>query len=182
LRHFVLNAIAALGCWIGWQFPLRWWLNLFVTHQRQNEHIEALRATWDSAVTPAEAHQIIDTLAKGIDPDTGEMLHLDSCLNNPHTIRALFLASKALDAVARRSEANEGRPGKAGKPWSAPEEERLLRAFDAGATVDELASNHERSSSGIASRLVRFGRIKDRSEVQAPRSTTSSFDRAPEMR
>ena len=118
-------------------------------------------------MTPAEAQQIIDTLAKGVDPETGEVLPPDSCLNSPHIIRALFFASKALDSVIRKAETNDGRPGKAGKPWSEVEDEQLLKAFDAGATVHDLASIHERSAGGITSRLVRLGRITERSEAQA---------------
>jgi len=118
-------------------------------------------------VTPAEAQQIIDTLAKGVDPETGEVLPPDSCLNSPHIIRALFFASKALDAAIRKAEANAGRPGKAGKPWSEAEDEQLLKAFDAGATVHDLASVHERSAGGITSRLVRLGRITEKSEAHA---------------
>jgi hypothetical protein len=118
-------------------------------------------------VTPAEAQQIIDILAGGIDPETGEMLPPDSCLNSPNTIRALFLASKALAAAVRKAEADGDRPGKAGKAWSQAEDEQLLKAFDAGTTVQDLASLHERSTGGITSRLVRLGRITERAQAHA---------------
>ena len=118
-------------------------------------------------MTPVEAQQIIDTLAKGVDPETGEVLPPSSCLNSPHVIRALFVASKALDVAIRKTEINEARPGKAGKPWTEAEDAQLLKAFDEGAAVADLASIHERSEGGITSRLVRLGRINERSEAHA---------------
>lgn len=116
-------------------------------------------------VTPKEALQIIETLAKGIDPETGEQLPPDSCLNNPHTIRALFLASKALGAPTSQKPFTKENSGMAGKPWTDTEDQQLLKAFDAGSTVKGLAARHERSTGGITSRLVRLGRVKERSEA-----------------
>ncbi|UUZ74621.1 hypothetical protein LP414_19795 [Polaromonas sp. P1(28)-13] len=117
-------------------------------------------------MSPLDAQKIIDALASGIDPETGEVVSDDSPLNNPHVIRALFLASKALSATIRRIESNDGRPGKAGKPWSDAEDKQLLQAFDSGTSIQELTNQHERSVGGISSRLVRLGRIKERSEVR----------------
>lgn len=117
-------------------------------------------------MSPLDAQKIIDALASGIDPETGEVVSDDSPLNNPHVIRALFLASKALGATIRRIESNDGRPGKAGKPWSDAEDKQLLQSFDSGTSIQELTNQHERSVGGISSRLVRLGRIKERSEVR----------------
>ncbi|CAN5500077.1 hypothetical protein BH11PSE9_BH11PSE9_38420 [soil metagenome] len=113
-------------------------------------------------MSPQDAQKIIDALASGIDPETGEVFPEDSPLNNAHVIRALFIASKALGAQLKRVESNDGRPGKAGKPWSEDEDRQLLRGYDEGASVEELAERHERSVGGITSRLVRLGRIKER--------------------
>ena len=116
-------------------------------------------------MSPLDAQKIIDALASGIDPETGQALPEDSPLHNPHVIRALFIASKALDGTLRRIESNDGRPGKAGKPWTDAEDRQLLAAFDRGMSIQDLANRHERSGGGIAARLVRLGRIKERSEV-----------------
>ncbi|MFY8042911.1 MAG: hypothetical protein ACOVOD_08280 [Rhodoferax sp.] len=119
------------------------------------------------AMTPAEAKQIIDVLASGVDPATGEVLPEDNPLNSPHVIRALFIASKALERAAGKSaRASAGEPttatttAKAGKPWSDDEDQRLLADFDAGTPVAALALAHERSSGAINSRLVRLGRLQ----------------------
>ena len=112
-------------------------------------------------MTPEEAKQIIDVLAAGVDPATGEVLPEDNPLNSPHVIRALFIASKALERLAVKSaRPSAAAPGKAGKPWSEDEDQRLLVGFDAGTPVAALALAHERSSGAITSRLGRLGRLQ----------------------
>ena len=112
-------------------------------------------------MTPEEAKQIIDVLASGVDPATGEMLPENNPLNSPHVIRALFIASKALERMAGKpTRQGAAAPGKAGKPWSEDEDRRLLDGFDAGTLVAALALAHERSHGAITSRLIRLGRLQ----------------------
>lgn len=112
-------------------------------------------------MTPAEAKQIIEVLAGGIDPSTGEVLTDDSPLSSPHVIRALFLAAKALELMTTKP----ARPaaaarGNAGKSWTEEEDQRLLAGFDAGTLVAALARTHERTTGAINSRLVKLGRLQ----------------------
>ena len=76
------------------------------------------------------ARQIIDTLAQGIHPVTGEAMPEDSPYNAPPVIRALFAVSQALQdpPVRQRREP----PSNAGKPWRDDEDAQLASAFDAG--------------------------------------------------
>lgn len=112
-------------------------------------------------MTPEEAKQIIDVLAAGVDPATGEVLPEDNALNSSHVIRALFIASKALERMmAKPARPSAAAPGKAGKSWSEDEDQRLLAGFDDGTPVATLALAHERSSGAITSRLVRLGRLQ----------------------
>ena len=83
-------------------------------------------------MSPHEAKKIIDSLANGIDPETGEVLPAQSPLNNPQVIRALFLAVKALDRAEKRADRDQLLPGNAGRPWSETEDKELLALFDAG--------------------------------------------------
>ena len=53
-------------------------------------------------MSPNEAKLIIETLANGIDPETGEDLSGQSIFNNPQVIRALFVATKALDSLVKK--------------------------------------------------------------------------------
>jgi hypothetical protein len=111
-------------------------------------------------MTPTEAKQIIEVLANGIDPATGEVMPDDSPLCSPHVIRALFLAAKALEQVGSKSAHSAATPGNAGKSWCKDEDERLVVAFDAGTPVAALARAHDRSAGAITSRLIRLGRLQ----------------------
>jgi hypothetical protein len=115
----------------------------------------------EATVTPAEAKQVIDVLAGGIDPATGEVLAEDSPVNNPRVIRALHLAAKALELLARKEARSPAEtPANVGKPWTEAEDQQLEKAFDAGEPVAKLARAHQRTSGAITSRLVRLGRLQ----------------------
>jgi len=118
-------------------------------------------------MSPQEARRVIDTLADGVDPESGEILPPESVLQRPSVLRALFVASRALAGEDTTAKISRTPPSQAGKPWSADEDRRLLDAFDQGASLAELTAAHGRSNGGIASRLVRLGRIKERAEIHA---------------
>lgn len=113
---------------------------------------------------PLEAQQIIEGLARGLDTSTGEVMPDSSpcagLLNQPHVIRALFMAARALEQGPAKAARKADPPGKAGQPWSEEEDQRLTAAFDGGTPVAELARSHERSRGAITSRLMRFGRLQ----------------------
>ena len=108
---------------------------------------------------PNESKQLIEYLAKGIDPITGEILPNESPYNNPDIIRALFLAIKALEYLERREQRERSLPSHAGKPWSEEEDQELIAEFDAGIKVAVIASNHGRTEGAISSRLVKLGKV-----------------------
>ncbi len=114
-------------------------------------------------MTPHEAAQILEALARGIDPETGEVFPEDSTLNNTHVVRALFMGAKALSrdtsTAKPKREVAEGNE-KAWQPWTKEEEERLLAGFDTGVSVDDLAAEHRRKVGGIKVRLVKLGRLE----------------------
>lgn len=123
-------------------------------------------------MSPTDAQHIIDKLAEGVDPETGEILPPDSPLSSPNVIRALFTASRGLRLLSavtskeqrkkkREAAAHKSDPGPAmaGKPWTEEEDEEVIRAFDAGASLAELAAAHSRKPGGIESRLKRHGRL-----------------------
>jgi len=109
------------------------------------------------------ALEIVESLAKGIDPITGEILSEHGPFNDPTVIRALFEAANALRAAtATGQQSVEARPKplNAGHAWPPEEDARLLADFDAGATPKELARKHRRTTGAIKSRLVKHGRIE----------------------
>lgn len=106
-----------------------------------------------------KAAEILKSLAAGVSPDDGSSLPAGTPLQSPDVVRALFLAADALEARTRATRRNANLPRNAGKPWPQEEDERLLAAFDGGATVESLAAAHERTRAGIEARLVKHGRL-----------------------
>jgi hypothetical protein len=106
-----------------------------------------------------KAAEILKSLAAGADPADGRALSDVRVLQAPDVVRALFLAADALDS-AQRTRARSHLPRNAGKPWSREEDDRLLAAFDGGATVEALTTTHERTRAGIEARLVKHGRLE----------------------
>src|SRR3954468_20314840 len=75
----------------------------------------------------AAAVKIIQQLADGTDPHTGKSFGADSPYQHPDTVRALFVALRALDAPVtatpaagkqRTAAPAENAPSNSGKPWS----------------------------------------------------------------
>jgi hypothetical protein len=91
----------------------------------------------------------------------------DSPYQHPDTVRALFVALRALDAPPaqtaskqRAAATGENAPSNSGKPWSDDEDKALAAAFDAGKQILELATAHQRSRFAIEVRLAKLGKIE----------------------
>lgn len=107
-----------------------------------------------------QALKILNALANGVHPATGEVFGADSPYQHPDTVRALFEAVRCLGA--RGNEPEKG--GRERQPntfvrWTAEEEERLAAAFDAGKSTAELAKLHDRSRAAVEARLLKLGKI-----------------------
>jgi hypothetical protein len=116
------------------------------------------------------ARQIIDTLAQGIHPVTGEAMPEDSPYNAPPVIRALFAVSQALEGTPpaeRPATAKTEKPARvrtpqpvnAGKPWSADDDAQLEAGFDQGEDAKLLADKLGRTRFGIEQRLIKLGKL-----------------------
>lgn len=111
------------------------------------------------------AQQIIDTLAQGVHPVTGEAMPEDSPYHAPAVIRALHVASRALQSLppvmdaARPGRISRAAPANAGKPWTEEDDAVLCAGFDAGQELRELAERLARTRFGIEQRLVKLGRL-----------------------
>ena len=109
------------------------------------------------------ARQIIDTLAQGIHPVTGEAMPEDSPYNAPPVIRALHAVSRALadpePASFEPQRARRPQPPNAGKPWSGQEDAALETAFEAGIDLRQVAQELGRTSFAIEQRLIKLGKI-----------------------
>ena len=107
-----------------------------------------------------KAKEIIQTLADGIDPDTGEILPKSSPYQSAPVIRALHAALKALEHKTKSDARRKKRPEHAGKSWSKEEDQQVSEAFDKGETVTEIANIHKRTRGAIQSRLEKLGKIE----------------------
>jgi len=109
-----------------------------------------------------QALKILNALANGVHPATGEVFAADSAYQHPDTVRALFEAVRTMEGrrPAARAERKTGDiPANTFVRWTAEEEERLAAGFDAGRTSAELAKLHNRTHAAIEARLLKLGKI-----------------------
>ncbi|MBI2770138.1 MAG: hypothetical protein HYX47_10975 [Burkholderiales bacterium] len=109
------------------------------------------------------ARQIIDTLAQGVHPVTGEAMPQDSPYNAAPVIRALFAVSRALEEAPARS--RRPAPANAGKPWQPQDDSQLVAGFDGGTEVPQLALELARTRYAVQARLVKLGKMPPRGDV-----------------
>jgi hypothetical protein len=107
----------------------------------------------------AQALAIVRSLANGVDPESGEVFAPDSAYQRPQVVRALYEAATALERIERFERRRQQMPPKTGEPWTEDEDRKLLAAFDAGRSLQELAAAHERTMGAVRARLLKYGRI-----------------------
>jgi hypothetical protein len=127
-----------------------------------------------------QALGIVTALANGTNPLTGEVFSPDSPYQAPEIIRALFTATRVLEAKLQRmmGQQKSMQPrnpaiGNAGKPWSSDEDRQLLAVFDAGKSLNELAQIHGRTLGGVRARLEKHGRLEPSPASRWPVSGTN---------
>ena len=111
-----------------------------------------------------QALKILNALANGVHPATGEVFAADSAYQHPETVRALFEAVRAMEGSRPAPAGTQQRksadvPANTFLRWTPDEEERLAAGFDAGRTSAELAKLHNRSRAAIEARLLKLGKI-----------------------
>lgn len=107
----------------------------------------------------ADAMQIVTALADGRDPLTGRPLSADHLCQNPQVVRALCVVVERLKGFQEQHRLADGDLEHAGKPWTQVEKEELVRAFEAGATIGQLARKHGRTPQAIQGRLYLLGKV-----------------------
>ena len=108
------------------------------------------------------AKEIIYALAEGIDPITGEVLPENNVCNKGEVVRAFYTVLASLDAPKPKKK----QPENAGKRWTDEDDKILCEMFDAGIPKKDICNTFKRTSTGIASRLVRLGKIRERDEFR----------------
>jgi len=92
--------------------------------------------------------EVLEQLAAGVDPATGEVFPPDSPYQQAIVIRALYFAITELKVLAVK--------GKQGQPWTPSEDEVLVKQFNEGNKISELAKLHGRSYGAIKARLIKL--------------------------
>lgn len=110
-----------------------------------------------------KAKEIVNLLANGTDPETGEIFPKDSPYNNPAVIRALFTVLNHVRVPKKQSKLNieekqaqnlaNGKPKNAGLPWTEELKNEVASLFHQGKSIKELALHFERTEGAINSEL-----------------------------
>ena len=112
-----------------------------------------------------QASKILNALANGVHPATGEVFAVDSPYQHPDIVRALYEAVRTMEGSENRASAVVQSRGHAESPantfvrWTPEEEDRLAAGFDAGKTSADLAKAHNRTRAAIEARLLKLGKI-----------------------
>jgi len=119
---------------------------------------------------------ILASLAEGVHPATGEVFANDCPYHSADIVRALYGAIRALEAgptppPTKKPVERPREPALAnvGKPWTVEEDRQLLVEFDAGKSLKECATLHQRTHAGIEARLEKLGRLKPEQRTTARR-------------
>lgn len=116
-----------------------------------------------------KAQRIVEILAQGVDPTTGEAFASDSAYNEPQIIRALFTVHEFVRRARkppmsvderRRENADLGRPKNYGLPWTDEARAQVATAFENGKPISELAATLERTQGAIQAELIRQGLVE----------------------
>jgi hypothetical protein len=102
---------------------------------------------------------IVEALADGVHPMTGDELDEASIFKDPKVRRALSAAKEAMEKQGRRESRRTSLPKKAGQPWSEEEDAELVGSFEGGVGFTELAREHGRTDGAIRSRLTKLGKL-----------------------
>ncbi len=118
--------------------------------------------------------KIVEALANGIDPVTGELLPSDSPYNHPDVIRALFTMLDLVKNPPRKTpkvkktpeqkqaeNIESGLPKNAGLPWTDEQRSDLASQFSSGQEIRVLAEIHGRTNGAITSELKKQGLIEE---------------------
>jgi len=104
-----------------------------------------------------EAKKIVISLAKGVNPITGEVFSNDSPYNDPIIIQSLLTVANNV-----RFPKKQGKPKNAGLFWTEELKQEAAQLFKQGKSISELSKYFERTEGSICSELRHQGLIKNR--------------------
>ena len=104
------------------------------------------------------AKEIISNLAEGIDPTTGEVLPDNSVCNKVEIVRAFYAVLNHLD----EKKPKKNLPANTGKPWTKDDDNLLINLYHSNASKENICDTLQRTTTGIAARLVRLNIVESR--------------------
>ena len=107
----------------------------------------------------SKAIDILKSLADGLHPVSREQFDKHHVINEPDVIRALNAAVDALSSDDGKVAHRRDLPERVGRPWRENEDNALIKAFDEGIALNDLAAKHQRTRGAIRPRLIRLGKI-----------------------
>jgi hypothetical protein len=119
-----------------------------------------------------EAATILQTLVEGRDPSSGEELPADNVCQGTKVLRALLVGCTAIETVLARQRRRAQLPRRVGSTWTTEEDSKLRSGFQAGRSIESLASSHQRTPKSIQGRLERLNLVppERRSSFRFPAS------------
>ena len=118
--------------------------------------------------------EVLEALANGIDPITGEILPNQSPYNHPEIIRSIFQVVDHLKNPLRKAKKpkktleekraenlEKGLPRNAGISWNDQERQELKNSFASQCSIGEIALKHERTTGAIRSELKKLGLLEE---------------------
>ena len=107
------------------------------------------------------AKEIVQALADGVDPYTGDRFPADGPYQRADTVRALYAILEAAESGTKPKKPVDPNKPRAGGKWTEEEEQRLRDAFNARKPFADIAKDHGRTQGAITARLVKLGLVED---------------------
>lgn len=114
-------------------------------------------------MTSQAAMEILQLMADGVDPATGEILAADHLCNQPDVIRALVVAIRALSAEQPTPPIVYNRKSdklNAGRPWTEEDLAALKQLYLSGLPMNAICKQLQRRERGVQQQLCRLGLIE----------------------
>ncbi len=119
-----------------------------------------------------EATEILDILANGVEPSSGNKISADSPYNSPDVIRALYTCINYIKRPPKRHRKSvkekqlenikKGLPRNSGMLWTDDLKITLVNQFKSGIQPNELSHKFERTRGAIISELRKLDMITDK--------------------
>lgn len=111
-----------------------------------------------------QANKVLQLLADGYDPMTGEQLPSDHLINRREVVAALNMVSAYFEITSNpkltKKLAKDNQPPNHGAPWSEKDEEFVKMQFTEGKTATDIGKLLGRSRGSICSKLKGLGLVE----------------------